>query len=53
MSSETWSDRLLGGLRQTRERLADNLAGLASVGLSGAGKLTDAQLDDIEDARIA
>ena len=48
MSSETWSDRLLGGLRQTRERLADNLSGI-----TGGGKLSDAQLDDIEDALIA
>jgi fused signal recognition particle receptor len=48
MSSETWSDRLLGGLRKTQERLADNLAGLA-----GGTRLTQAQLDDIEDALIA
>ena len=48
MSSETWSDRLLGGLRKTQERLAGNLAGIA-----GGGKLTGAQLDDIEDALIA
>jgi len=48
MSSETWSDRLLGGLRKTQERLADNLAGL-----TGGTRLTGEQLDDIEDALIA
>jgi fused signal recognition particle receptor len=48
MSSETWSDRLLGGLRKTQERFAGNLAGL-----TGGGRLSDEQLDDIEDALIA
>ena len=43
----SWSERLLGGFRKTSERLSDNLAGLA-----GGGKLSDATLDDIEDALI-
>lgn len=42
-----WSDKLLGGFRKTSERLSENLAGLA-----GGGKLSDATLDDIEDALI-
>lgn len=48
MSSESWSERLLGGLRRTQERLAENLSGLA-----GGTRLTEDQLDDIEDALIA
>ncbi|MFY7835377.1 MAG: signal recognition particle-docking protein FtsY [Novosphingobium sp.] len=47
MSGESWSDRLLGGFRKTSERLAENLGGIV-----GASRLTDAQLDDIEDALI-
>ena len=46
--SQSWSERLLGGLRKTQERLADNLAGL-----TGGARLTAEQLDDIEDALIA
>ncbi|GEO01361.1 hypothetical protein NSE01_31930 [Novosphingobium sediminis] len=42
-----WTDRLLGGLRKTSERLTENLAGLA-----GGTRLSDAQLDDLEDALI-
>ena len=48
MSSDSWSDRLLGGLRKTQERLAGNLAGL-----TGGTRLTGEQLDEIEDALIA
>lgn len=47
MSSESWSDRLLGGFRKTSERLAENLGGIVS-----ASRLTEAQLDDVEDALI-
>lgn len=47
MSGDTWSDRLLGGFRKTSERLAENLGSIV-----GAAKLTDAQLDDLEDALI-
>ena len=47
MSSETWSDRVLGGLRKTSERLGDNLAGIVSQ-----TRLSDAQLDALEDALI-
>ncbi|WP_298190766.1 signal recognition particle-docking protein FtsY [Novosphingobium sp.] len=46
-SESGWTDRLLGGLRKTSERLTENLAGLA-----GGNRLTDAQLDDLEDALI-
>ena len=42
-----WTDRLLGGLRKTSERLTENLSGL-----TGATRLSDAQLDDLEDALI-
>jgi fused signal recognition particle receptor len=52
MSSDSWSDRLLGGLRKTQERLADNLAGLGAS-IAGGTRLTGEQLDDIEDALIA
>lgn len=47
MSAETWSDRLFGGFRKTSERLSENLAGIVS-----STRLTDSQLDDIEDALI-
>jgi fused signal recognition particle receptor len=42
-----WTERLLGGLRKTSERLTENLAGI-----TGATRLTEAQLDDLEDALI-
>ncbi len=44
---EAWSQRLFGGFRKTSERLSGNLAGIVAT-----TKLTDAQLDDIEDALI-
>ena len=47
MSEATWSDRLFGGLRKTSERLTENLSGI-----TGATRLTDLQLDDLEDALI-
>ena len=47
MSSESWSDRLLGGLRKTSEKLAGNLGGIVA-----STRLSDAQLDEIEDALI-
>ncbi|HQS70774.1 MAG: signal recognition particle-docking protein FtsY [Novosphingobium sp. 28-62-57] len=47
MSGESWSDRLLGGFRKTSERLAENLGSIV-----GASRLTEAQLDDLEDALI-
>jgi fused signal recognition particle receptor len=46
-SESGWTDRLLGGLRKTSERLTENLAGL-----TGGTRLNDAQLDDLEDALI-
>jgi len=48
MSGESWSDRLFGAFRKTQARLSENLAGL-----TGGARLTDDQLDDIEDALIA
>ena len=48
MNGDTWSDRLLGGLRKTQERLTENLAGFA-----GGSRLTADQLDGIEDALVA
>lgn len=47
MSGESWSDRILGGFRKTSERLAENLGGIV-----GSSRLTEAQLDDLEDALI-
>lgn len=47
MSGESWSDRLIGGFRKTSERLAENLGGIV-----GSTRLTEAQLDDLEDALI-
>jgi len=49
MSSETnsWTQRLFGGFKATSERLTENLAGI-----TGAAKLTEDQLDELEDALI-
>lgn len=47
MSAESWSDRLLGGLRKTSDRLTENLSGIV-----GQTRLEDAQLDALEDALI-
>ena len=44
---DAWSERLFGGFRKTSERLTGNLAGIV-----GKTRLTDAQLDDLEDALI-
>ena len=52
MSDVSWSDKLLGGFRQTSERLTANLAGNL-VGLAGKSKLDSGTLDEIEDALIA
>ncbi len=45
--SDAWTDRVLGGLRQTSERLVGNLAGIVSQ-----TRLDEAQLEAIEDALI-
>jgi fused signal recognition particle receptor len=45
--SESWSDRIFGGFRKTSERLSSNLSGI-----TGTTRLTDAQLDELEDALI-
>jgi len=45
--SESWTDRLFGGLRKTSERLSENLSGIG-----GATRLTEDQLDELEDALI-
>ncbi|AKM10577.1 signal recognition particle-docking protein FtsY [Croceicoccus naphthovorans] len=47
--SESWSDRLFGGFRKTSERLSGNLA---TGGWSGSTRLTESQLDELEDALI-
>ena len=47
MSSESWSERVLGGFRKTSERLGENLAGIVS-----AARLNETQLDELEDALI-
>ncbi|WP_309623877.1 signal recognition particle-docking protein FtsY [Novosphingobium sp.] len=47
MSSESWSDRLLGGFKKTSERLGENLSGIV-----GKTRLDDGQLDALEDALI-
>ena len=47
MSGLSWSERLLGGLRRTSERLGENLSGL-----TGKSRLDDEDLDRIEDALI-
>lgn len=47
MSAESWSERLFGGLKKTSERLSENLSGIVS-----STRLTETQLDDIEDALI-
>ena len=46
-TTPSWHEKLLGGFRRTSDRLVGNLAGL------GAGRLTDEQLDEIEEALIA
>jgi fused signal recognition particle receptor len=52
MSDASWSDKLLGGFRQTSERLTANLAGNLGS-LVGKTKLDAGTLDEIEDALIA
>ncbi|WP_066555245.1 signal recognition particle-docking protein FtsY [Croceicoccus bisphenolivorans] len=50
--SESWSDRLFGGFRKTSEKLTGNLAG--AVGSLGGGttRLSENQLDELEDALV-
>lgn len=45
--SGDWSERLFGGFRKTSERLAENLSGIV-----GSTRLTEEQLNDLEDALI-
>ena len=47
MSADSWGDRVLGGFRKTSERLGENLAGIVS-----SSRLSEAQLDELEDALI-
>jgi fused signal recognition particle receptor len=47
MSAENWTSRLMGGLAKTSERLAGNLSGI-----TGNSRLTEDQLDELEDALI-
>ncbi len=44
----SWSERLLGGLKRTSDRLGDNLSGV----LTGQTRLEGATLDEIEDILI-
>ncbi len=44
---DAWTQRLFGGFRKTSERLSENLSGIVAK-----TRLTEAQLDDIEDALI-
>ena len=46
-SKPSWRDKLFGGLKDTSQRLTGNLAGIV-----GAGRLEEADLDQIEDALI-
>ena len=48
---ESWTDRLRGGFRKTSERLTESL-GNSLTGFGGATKLSEAQLDEIEDGLI-
>ena len=47
MSGPSWSERLIGGLKRTSERLGENLSGL-----TGKSRLDDDDLDRIEEALI-
>jgi len=47
----SWTDRLRGGLRKTSERLTETL-GSSLTGFGGATRLSEAQLDEIEDGLI-
>ena len=47
MTGQSWSERLLGGLKRTSERLGENLSGL-----TGKSRLDDDDLDRIEEALI-
>ena len=49
MTEKSWTQRLLGGMRRTSERLGENLGGLTS----GATTLDAQTLDDVEDALVA
>ena len=46
-ANQNWSERVLGGLRKTSERLGENLAGIVSQ-----ARLDEGQLDALEDALI-
>ena len=50
-ASSGWTQRVLGGLKATSDRLTGNLAG-SLAGVIGATKLSEDQLDDLEDALI-
>jgi fused signal recognition particle receptor len=49
--SGSWADRLRGGLRKTSERLTETLGG-SLTGFGGATRLSEVQLDEIEDGLI-
>lgn len=47
MSADSWGERLLGGFAKTTDKLSGNITGLL-----GGGRLSEDQLDDLEDALI-
>ena len=50
-TSSGWASRIAGGLRATSDRIAGNLGG--ALGALGANRLTNDQLDNLEDALIS
>ena len=48
MSGLSWSERLLGGLKRTSERLGENLSGL-----TGKSRLDDEDLDRVDARDLA
>ncbi len=47
MSADSWGHRLIGGFAKTTDKLSGNITGLL-----GSGRLSEDQLDDLEDALI-
>lgn len=52
MSAENWTDRVLGGLAKTTDKLGGSISGLLGGGLFAGGRLSEDQLDELEDALI-
>jgi len=47
MSRASWTEKLLGGFAKTSDKLTGNITGLL-----GGGRLSEDQLDELEDALI-